>query len=94
MTHEKFLEIARTKVYEYEHKRENHVNLSDIFIVWSCKTLQNSKALLSAKNKEKGSLYYEFTMNGDNQEIYMDSYEKIQNIHLDFNGDIKTTSIR
>lgn len=89
MTNEKFLEMAKEKVYEYEHKRGNHIKLSDVYIIWSCKTLQNSKALFSVSNKEKRALYYEFTLNGDKGEFYMDAYEKLDNICFDFKGDIK-----
>ena len=54
MTHERFIELAKEKVRDYENERVDinfmNVQLEDIFIVWSCKTLQNSKALLSAKH--------------------------------------------
>lgn len=94
MTNEKFLEMAKEKVYEYEHKRGNHIKLSDVYVVWSCKTLQNSKALLSGSNKEKRTLYYEFTLNGDRWEFYMDAYEKIENICFNSNGDIKNEIVK
>lgn len=49
----------------------------DIFIVWSCKTLQNNKAILSAT--VKGAPMYEITNNGDKGEIYVDTYVKESN---------------
>lgn len=85
MTHERFIELAKEKVRDYENERVDinfmNVQLEDIFIVWSCKTLQNSKALLSAKHK--GAFYYEFTYDGDKEEVYMDVYKKVVNVPID-----------
>lgn len=54
-------------------------NMSDdeIFAVWSCKTLQNKKALLSTT--AKGAPYFEITYNGDKDETYVDVYKKEKN---------------
>ena len=49
-----------------------------MFVVWSCKTLQNHKALLSTTVSD--GMYYELTYNGDKQELYFDAYKKWQNI--------------
>ena len=46
----------------------------DVYIVWSCKTLQNNKALLATNNPDH--LYYELTYNGDKKEVYLDEYKK------------------
>lgn len=54
------------------------IDLSNVFVVWSCKTLQNYKALLSTTVSGDG-IYVEFTYNGDKQELYMDVYHKIAN---------------
>jgi len=48
-----------------------------VYIVWSCKILQNSKALLSTDLKD--GMYYELTYNGDKKEIYFDAYKKFEN---------------
>ena len=53
------------------------VKRDTIFIVWSCKTLQNNKAILS--HSEKGAPLYELTHNGDKSEIYVDTYLKESN---------------
>lgn len=50
---------------------------SDIYVVWSCKTLQNNKALLSTTLLD--NMYYECTYNGDTHELYLDVYEKKHN---------------
>lgn len=89
MTHERFIELSKEKVRDYENERVDinfmNVQLEDIFVVWSCKTLQNSKALLSAKHK--GAFYYEFTYNGDKEEVYMVVYKKVVNIPIDVKGE-------
>ncbi len=84
MKHEQFIEFAKKEVASYESMRSDFdidfaekIDVKDVFIVWSCKTLQNSKALLSMPYK--GAYYYEFTLNGDKNEIYMDVYEKVMN---------------
>lgn len=49
----------------------------DVFIVWSCKTLQNNKALVSTTVSD--GMYYELTYNGDKKELYLDAYKKLEN---------------
>ena len=56
-------------------KRE--INAEDVYVVWSCKTLQNNKALLSTNLLD--GMYYELTFNGDKKEIYFDAYKKWEN---------------
>ena len=61
----------------------NHLDKSDtvpnfdVYIVWYCKTLQNWKALLSTTLSD--GMYYEFTLNGDKDEAYLDAYKKWDN---------------
>ena len=50
----------------------------DVYIVWYCKTLQNSKAMLSTNVSD--GMYYEFTWNGDKEEGYLDAYKKFKNV--------------
>lgn len=49
----------------------------DVYIVWSCKTLQNNKALVSTNVSD--GMYYELTYNGDKKELYLDVYKKLEN---------------
>ena len=49
----------------------------NVFIVWSCKTLQNNKALVSTTVSD--GMYYELTYNGDKKELYLDAYKKLEN---------------
>lgn len=75
-----FLDLCKKIVREYteEHldKTDGKVNF-DVFVVWSCKTLQNSKALLSTTLYD--GMYYELTYNGDKKELYLDAYKKFEN---------------
>lgn len=80
MSNEKFLETCKDLVREYaiEHlDKTDGIPAFKVYIVWSCKTLQNSKALLSTDLKD--GMYYELTMNGDKKEIYFDAYKKFEN---------------
>lgn len=64
------------KYLRKHYNLENSKNLN-IFVVWSCKILQNNKALLST-NDIKG-LYFEVTFNGNMFEYYIDVYKKTEN---------------
>lgn len=70
--------INTVKNYTIEHldKAEELPNF-EVFIVWSCKALQNNKALLSTTLSD--GMYYELTYNGDKKELYLDAYKKFEN---------------
>jgi hypothetical protein len=80
MTDTKFIELCKKVVKEYI---ERHIDATDvippfnIYIVWYCKTLQNWKALVSTTLID--GMYYEITLNGDKNEIYLDAYKKFSN---------------
>ena len=80
MTDVKFFEFSKSTVRNYVI---NHLDKSDtvpnfdVYIVWYCKTLQNWKALLSTTLSD--GMYYEFTLNGDKDEAYLDAYKKWDN---------------
>lgn len=69
-------EIVRDYTIEHLDKTDGIVKF-DIFVVWSCKTLQNNKALLSTTLSD--GMYYELTYNGDKKELYLDAYKKFEN---------------
>ena len=75
-----FQNVAKKKLVEWyhEHKPEVEIDLSNVFVVWSCKTLQNYKCLASTDISGDG-IYAEYTYNGDKQELYEDVYGKITN---------------
>lgn len=54
------------------------ITAEDVYVVWSCKTLQNNKALLSTNVRD--GMYYELTYNGDKGELYFDAYKKWENL--------------
>ena len=73
---EKCKPLVKDDAEEHLDKSDN-VSEFDVFVVWSCKTLQNSKALLSTSLPD--GMYYELTYNGDKKELYFDAYKKFEN---------------
>lgn len=69
-------EIVRDYAIEHLDKTDE-VQDFEVFVVWSCKTLQNNKALLSTTISD--GMYYELTFNGDKKELYLDAYKKFEN---------------
>lgn len=80
MGNQEFIDLCKKIVNKYTIE---HLDKSEgtppfyVFVVWSCKTLQNSKALLSTTLSD--GMYYECTYNGDKQELYFDAYKKFEN---------------
>lgn len=77
-----YLEKSKEIVVEYYNdivEKTDNVKLTkeDVYVVWSCKTLQNFKALVSTTVTD--GMYYELTYNGDKKEWYFDAYKKWQN---------------
>ena len=70
----KFMIACKNMIIDYftKHKdttdKEIKMKIEDVFVVWSCKTLQNNDGL-----------YYEITYNGDKHEAYVDVYKKWEN---------------
>lgn len=90
MDNKKFQELSTRLVvfYANEHLDKTdatEIDENDVFTVWSCKTLQNNKALLSTTLKD--GMYYEVTYNGDKGEIYLDAYKKFENRCIKVNKD-------
>lgn len=83
MSHDEFIEAAKQAVRDYTLKHQDKSDpearkVFDIYVVWSVKALQNSKALLSTTLFD--GMYYELTLNGDKDEIYFDAYKKFDNV--------------
>lgn len=82
MNEKEFVALVKKAVAEYTN---GHLDKTDavkiteeqVFIVWMCKTLQNSKALASTTLFD--GMYYELTYNGDKKELYLDAYKKWDN---------------
>ena len=82
---EHFQSVCKKKLVDWynTHYPKNefemrHIELDNVFVVWSCKTLQNYKALLSTTVIGDG-VYAEYTFNGDKGELYEDVYRKWTN---------------
>ena len=86
MGNEEFLSVCKAKVCDYYNAHRDKtsrqdIGTKDVFVVWSCKTLQNNKALLSTTVSD--GMYYELTYNGDKHELYFDAYKKWENIRFE-----------
>ena len=80
---EKICKNAIIEYYKENGEKTDNVDLSieDVYVVWMCKTLQNSKALLSTTLYD--GMYFECTYNGDKKEMYIDAYKKWKNIKIE-----------
>ena len=87
MNEQEFITVCKEKVVEYANKHidktdNTSIDKSNVYVVWQCKALQNSKALLSTTLPD--GMYYEATYNGDKKELYLDAYKKFENVEYDF----------
>ena len=74
-----FESVCKNKLVNwYAKNQEKSLELDDVFVVWSCKTLQNYKCLVSTTVSGDG-IYAEYTFNGDKGELYEDVYKKLTN---------------
>ena len=71
------LDMFGEDVYKRQQKNrpETPIDLSNVFIVWSCKTLHHFKCLASTSISGDG-VYAEYTYNGIKEELYGDVYGK------------------
>lgn len=86
MGNDRFEKLAKKIVVDYVNKHLDKsdgvvIDESNVFIVWSCKTLQNNKALVSTELSD--GMYYEITYNGDTRQIYFDAYKKWENLCIE-----------
>lgn len=79
---EKFIELVANYANKHLDVTDNkRIGLEDVYVVWSSKVLQNSKALLSTNLFD--GMYYELTYNGNKNEIYFDAYKKFENQRIE-----------
>ena len=82
MNEKEFVALVKRTVAAYANQNLDKtdgkkITEDNVFIVWMCKTLQNSKALVSTTLSD--GMYYELTYNGDKKELYLDAYKKWEN---------------
>ena len=82
MNEKEFISLCKKQVVEYANEHidktdRKQISEDDVFVVWMCKTLQNSKALVSTTLSD--GMYYELTYNGSTGELYVDAYKKWEN---------------
>ncbi len=82
MSNDTFLDLCKQTIVNYfnavaDKSDSTEITKDDVYVVWSCKTLQNNKALLSTTVSD--GMYYEITHNGDKNETYVDAYKKWDN---------------
>lgn len=82
MTDREFTNLCLQLVADYTNQHMDKtdcesITTDNVYMVWSCKTLQNWKALLSTMVPD--GMYYEVTFNGDRDEVYLDAYKKFEN---------------
>lgn len=76
---DEFVQNAKSALVQYLTEKRNYdIDESNVYVVWLCKVLQNNKALLSTTVED--GMYYEVTYNGDKGEMYLDAYEKRENV--------------
>lgn len=82
MVNNEFEKLCIKTIVDYFNNRvevtdDMRITEENVFIVWSCKTLQNNKAMVSTTVSD--GMYYELTYNGDKKELYLDAYKKWEN---------------
>lgn len=82
MNEKEFVALVKKTVADYANSKLDKtdgkkITEEDVFIVWMCKTLQNSKAMASTTLFD--GMYYELTFNGNKREMYVDAYKKWEN---------------
>ena len=82
MNEKDFAKLCKETVAAYANEHLDkadgkQITEEDVFIVWMCKTLKNSKAMVSTTLPD--GMYYELTYNGEKKELYLDAYKKFEN---------------
>ena len=92
ITDVKFIQLVKDTEAQYANEHidaTDHVVIGsdDVYIVWYCKALQNWKALASTTLSD--GMYYELTLNGNKEELYLDAYKKFENRKIELSEEIE-----
>ncbi len=82
MKNNEFEKLCIKTVVDYFNNRSEktdnfEIAEEDVFIVWSCKTPQNNKAIVNTTVRD--GMFYKLTYNGNKKELYLDAYKKWEN---------------
>lgn len=80
----KVKELVQNYVSNHLDKSDETPNF-DIYIVWQCYILGNTKWLLSTTLPD--GMYYEVTYNKAKDEFYLDAYKKFENVCITNSND-------
>lgn len=80
MESEEFIELAQNKLVNHYDNLFDDVQPRFFHLVWFARELQNMKALFMLHHSHK---YWEVTYNGDKNEMYIDTYDKVDNTEYD-----------
>jgi hypothetical protein len=72
-----YIDKARGLVLDALRDEGENITISEIYVVWFVKVLQNWKALVATSKPD--DRYFEVTYNGDRMEAYIDHYGKLRN---------------
>lgn len=72
--------VISDRISKIETTEYAQFDISDVYVVWFSKTLQNWKALVSTTIPD--NMYYEVTYDGNKKQAYVDSYQKIDNVTI------------
>lgn len=77
MNNTDFSKLIIEKTIAYFKEQNIEITESDTFVSWMVKNLQNNKALVGIPQNDT---YLEFSYNGDKNQLYMDVYDKRENV--------------
>ena len=80
MTSYEFEKMAKNAAIKSAEKYDRGLTIEDMHIVWFAHVLGNKKCLMFTEKLE--GLYFEVTYNSLKEEIYVDTYGKLNNMRI------------
>jgi len=81
MSEAMFRQLAINSVINYWNTNDEltkvygSIGITDVYVTWQCKAIENFKALLGV-NRDGDGLYFEFTLHAAKNRCYLDVYHK------------------